>query len=61
MALIAKDIEIAVGLGHDVGARASIAEHTLALWREAVAQYGATADQMLVARLWEDAAGVTLE
>ncbi len=61
LGLIAKDLGIAASLGRDVGARSSIAEHTQALWREAVERYGFTSDQAEVARLWEDDAGVTLE
>ncbi len=61
IALIAKDVGIAVELAHGVGARAPIAEQTLALWQEAAARYGATVDQTVVVRLWEDAAGVTIE
>ena len=59
--LIAKDLGIAAKLGHDVGARASIAEHTQALWREAVERYGFARDQAEIARLWEDDAGVELK
>jgi 3-hydroxyisobutyrate dehydrogenase len=61
MALIAKDVGIAADLARDIGARATIAQQTLALWQEAVERYGTTADQMAVARLWEDAAGVNIE
>jgi 3-hydroxyisobutyrate dehydrogenase len=60
MGLIAKDVGIAADLGRTVGARASIAEQTRALWQEAAERYGATRDQAEVARLWEDAAGVEL-
>ncbi len=35
MALIAKDVSV-TDLARDIGARATIAEQTLALWREAV-------------------------
>jgi 3-hydroxyisobutyrate dehydrogenase len=60
MGLIAKDLGIAAGLGRDVGARNSIAEHTQALWREAVDRYGFARDQAEIARLWEDDSGVEL-
>jgi 3-hydroxyisobutyrate dehydrogenase len=61
MGLIAKDVGIAAALAQSVGARASIAEQTRALWQEAAKRYGATRDQAEVVRLWEDAAGVELE
>ncbi len=61
MGLIAKDVGIAADLAHAIGARASIADATRALWQEAADHYGATRDQSEVARLWEDAAGVDLQ
>ena len=60
MGLIAKDVGIAADLAHAIGARASIADATRALWQEAAGHYGATRDQSEIARLWEDVAGVDL-
>lgn len=60
MGLIAKDVAIAAALARDVGARASIAEATFALWNEASGRYGAARDQAEIARLWEDDADVDL-
>jgi len=60
MGLIAKDVGIAANLAHAIGARASMADATHALWQEAAQRYGHARDQAEVVRLWEDAAGVEL-
>ena len=60
MGLIAKDIGIAVNTAKSLGAYAPLAECTHALWTEAVEKFGGLLDQTEVARLWEQATGVTL-
>ena len=60
MGLIAKDVGIAAELAHSLGARASIADETHAVWQEAAKRYGFARDQSEIARLWEDFAGVEL-
>ena len=60
MGLIAKDIGIAVNIAKSLGAHAPLAECTHALWVEAVDKFGGQIDQTEVARLWEQASGVTL-
>ncbi len=60
MGFIAKDIKIAVDTAHSIGAYAPLAECTHALWAEAVQKFGGQLDQTEVAKLWEQATGVTL-
>jgi 3-hydroxyisobutyrate dehydrogenase len=60
MGLIAKDIGIAVDTAKAIGAYAPLAGCTHALWVEAVEKFGSQPDQTEVAKLWEQATGVTL-
>jgi 3-hydroxyisobutyrate dehydrogenase len=60
MGLIAKDIGIAVNTAKSLGAHAPLAECTHALWAKAVEKFGGQLDHTEVARLWEQASGVTL-
>ena len=60
MGLIAKDIGIAVNTAKSLGAYAPLAECTHALWVEAAQKFGAQKDQTEVAKLWEQASGVSL-
>lgn len=57
---ITKDLKIAVDTAKSLAAYAPLAECTHALWAAAVEQFGAQLDQTEVARLWEQATGVTL-
>ncbi len=60
MGFITKDLKIAVDTAKSIGAYAPLAERTHALWAEAVQQFGGQLDQTEVAKLWEQATGVTL-
>jgi 3-hydroxyisobutyrate dehydrogenase len=60
MGFITKDLKIAVDTAKSIGAYAPLAERTHALWAEAVQKLGGQLDQTEVARLWEQASGVTL-
>ncbi|MEQ1772641.1 MAG: NAD(P)-dependent oxidoreductase, partial [Burkholderiales bacterium] len=60
MGFITKDLKIAVDTAKSIGAYAPLAERTHALWAEAVQQFGGQLDQTEVAKLWEEASGVTL-
>lgn len=61
MGLVAKDIGIAVATAKSIGAHAPLAELTHKLWLEAAAKIGGHLDQTEVAKLWEQASGVTLQ
>ncbi len=61
MGFITKDIKIAVDTAKSIGAYAPLAECTHALWAEAVQKIGGQLDQTEVAKLWEQASGVTLD
>lgn len=58
--LIAKDVQIAAGTAASIDAWAPMAECVAALWRKAANRLGTDRDQTEVARLWEEAVGVTL-
>ena len=60
MGFITKDLKIAVDTAQSIGAYAPLAEKTHALWAAAVEKFGGQIDQTEVARLWEQASGVTL-
>lgn len=60
MGFITKDLKIAVDTAQALGVHAPIAECTHALWAEAVGKFGGQRDQTEVARLWEQANGITL-
>ena len=60
MGFISKDLKIAVDTAKSIGAYAPLAERTHALWTEAVQKFGGQLDQTEVAKLWEQATGVTL-
>lgn len=60
MGLIAKDIGIVVDTAKALGAYAPLAECTHAQWVEAVKRFGGQLDHTAVAKLWEQATGVTL-
>ena len=60
LGFITKDLKIAVDTAKSIGAYAPLAECTHALWAQAVQQFGAQPDQTEVAKLWEQATGVTL-
>ena len=60
MGFITKDLKITVDTAQSIGAYAPLAEKTHALWAQAVQQFGGQIDQTEVAKLWEQASGVTL-
>ncbi len=60
LGLIAKDVSIAAKFGHSIGALTPLADCVSEIWGKAVVEVGGKADQTEVARLWEDANGVTL-
>ena len=60
MGLIAKDIGIVVDTAKALGAYAPLAECTHAQWVAAVKEFGGQLDHTAVAKLWEQATGVTL-
>ena len=60
MGFITKDLKIAVDTAKSIGAYAPLAECTHALWAQASQKFGGQLDQTEVARLWEQATGVTL-
>ena len=60
MGFITKDLKIAADTAKSLGAYAPLADATHALWAQAVQKFGGHLDQTEVARLWEQATGVTL-
>ncbi len=60
LGLIAKDVSIAANFGRSIGALTPLADCVADIWGKAEAQVGGKADQTEVARLWEEANGVTL-
>jgi 3-hydroxyisobutyrate dehydrogenase len=60
LGLIAKDVSIAANFGRSIGALTPLADCVSDIWGKAEAQVGGKADQTEVARLWEEANGVTL-
>ncbi len=60
MSFITKDLKIAVDTAKSLGAHAPLAELTHTLWAQAAQKFGGQLDQTEVARLWEQATGVTL-
>ena len=60
MGFITKDLKIAVDVAQSIGAYAPLVGLTHALWAEAVEKFGGQLDQTEVAKLWEQATGVTL-
>lgn len=60
MGFITKDLKIAADTAKSIGAYAPLAECTQGLWAQAVQKFGGQLDQTEVARLWEQATGVTL-
>ena len=60
MGFITKDLKIAVDTAQSIGAYAPLARLTHALWAQAVEKFGGQLDQTEVAKLWEQATGVSL-
>ncbi|MBT7268589.1 MAG: NAD(P)-dependent oxidoreductase [Rhodospirillaceae bacterium] len=61
LGLLAKDTRITVDMAEAIGAFAPIADRCSALWTEAAETLGASEDQTVVAKLWEQNNDVTLE
>jgi len=60
MGFIAKDVSIAAGTAHAVGAYAPLADKVAELWAAAAKELGPQLDQTEIARYWEDPSGVRL-
>lgn len=60
LGLIAKDVAIAAGFGHSIGAFTPLADRVSEVWGRAESEIGGKADQTEVAKLWEENNGIRL-
>ena len=60
LGLIAKDVGIAADFGRSIGAMTPLADRVSEIWHRGVSEVGHDADQTEIAKLWENANGVTL-